>query len=162
VDLVEEGMDLAIRIRKLPDSDLIARKLADCSLMACASPIYLAAAGTPSKPTDLNTHALIGYIGDVTTAQWTFVPKGRTNLPSDPPPEHSPWRRWTAIDAERLDCSRTHATRRATHNHNTGFDFPDNVGDIWKENKHGSWSCRASGARHPIVALLRFGWLTRR
>ena len=73
VDLVEEGMDLAIRIGNLPDSDLIARKLADCSLMACASPIYLAAAGTPSKPTDLNTHALIGYIGDVTTAQWTFV-----------------------------------------------------------------------------------------
>ena len=73
VDLVEEGMDLAIRIGKLADSDLVARKLADCSLMACASPIYLRAAGTPSKPADLSKHALIGYIGDVTTAQWTFV-----------------------------------------------------------------------------------------
>lgn len=73
VDLVEEGMDLAIRIGKLPDSDLVARKLADCQLMACASPNYLASAGTPVEPEDLKTHALIGYIGDVTTAQWTFV-----------------------------------------------------------------------------------------
>ena len=60
VDLVEEGMDLAIRIGKLPDSNLVARKLADCSLMACASPIYLATAGTPIKPADLGKHALIG------------------------------------------------------------------------------------------------------
>jgi DNA-binding transcriptional LysR family regulator len=73
VDLVEEGMDLAIRIGKLPNSDLVARKLAECRLMACASPIYLAAAGMPVKPADLGKHALIGYLGDVTTAQWTFV-----------------------------------------------------------------------------------------
>ena len=50
-----------------------------------------------------------------------------------------------AIDAERVDCSRTHATCSATHNHNTGFDFPDNVGEIWIEQKHGSSDCRASG-----------------
>jgi DNA-binding transcriptional LysR family regulator len=66
-------MDLAVRIGKLPNSDLVARKLADCRLMACASPVYLAAAGTPATPADLGTHALIGYMGDVTTAQWTFV-----------------------------------------------------------------------------------------
>jgi DNA-binding transcriptional LysR family regulator len=76
VDLVEEGMDLAIRIGKLPNSDLVARKLADCRLMACASPGYLASAGAPAKPAELKTHALIGYIGDVTTAQWTFVDGG--------------------------------------------------------------------------------------
>jgi DNA-binding transcriptional LysR family regulator len=73
LDLVEEGMDLAIRIGKLPDSGLVARKLADCGLMACASPIYLAGAGIPSNPADLSRHSLIGYIGDVTTAQWAFV-----------------------------------------------------------------------------------------
>ena len=38
------------RIGKLPDSDLVARKLADCQLMACASPNYLASAGTPVEP----------------------------------------------------------------------------------------------------------------
>jgi len=73
VDMVEEGMDLAIRIGKLPDSDLVARRLGDCRLMACASPDYLASAGTPRQPADLESHVLIGYIGDVTTAQWTFV-----------------------------------------------------------------------------------------
>lgn len=81
VNLVEEGMDLAIRIGNLPDSDLIARKLTDCRLMACASPIYLAAAGTPSKPADLGKHELIGYIGDTTAAQWTFVDiEGQTTV----------------------------------------------------------------------------------
>ena len=73
VDLVEEGMDLAIRIGKLADSGLVARKLADCRVMACAAPGYLASAGVPTTPADLETHALIGYIGDVTAAQWTFV-----------------------------------------------------------------------------------------
>jgi DNA-binding transcriptional LysR family regulator len=73
VDLVEEGMDLGIRIGKLPDSDLIARKLADYRDMACASPTYLASAGNPTKPDDLKTHALIGYIGYITIVPWRFV-----------------------------------------------------------------------------------------
>jgi DNA-binding transcriptional LysR family regulator len=73
VDLVEEGMDLAIRIGKLPDSNLVARKLADCPEVVCASPSYLASAGTPVKPSDLEKHALIGYIGYITTAPWIFV-----------------------------------------------------------------------------------------
>lgn len=73
VDLVEEGLDLAIRIGKLANSDLVARKLADCRLMACASPSYLARAGIPAAPADLGQHALIGYIGPVTTAPWTFI-----------------------------------------------------------------------------------------
>ena len=75
VDLIEEGMDLAIRIGKLPNSDLVARKLADCPEIACASPSYLASAGTPAKPEDLTSHALIGYIGYITTAPWRFVDK---------------------------------------------------------------------------------------
>jgi DNA-binding transcriptional LysR family regulator len=73
VDLVEEGMDLAIRIGKLSNSELVARRLADCRVLACASPGYLAAAGIPERPADLEAHALIGYIGDVTSAQWTFI-----------------------------------------------------------------------------------------
>jgi len=73
VDLVEEGMDLGIRIGHLASSDLVSRKLADCRDMACASPSYLASAGAPTTPEDLKNHALIGYIGYITTAPWTFM-----------------------------------------------------------------------------------------
>ena len=72
VDLVEEGMDLAIRVGKVLNSDLVSRKLADCREMACASPSYLVSAGIPEKPADLEKHALIGYIGYITTAPWVF------------------------------------------------------------------------------------------
>jgi DNA-binding transcriptional LysR family regulator len=79
VDLVEEGMDLAIRIGNLPNSDLVARKLTDYPEMACASPAYLAAAGVPTHPEDLQSHALIGYIGYITTMPWRFIDEhGRT------------------------------------------------------------------------------------
>lgn len=79
VDIVEEGLDLAIRIGVLPDSDLVARKLADCRLMACAAPGYLAAAGMPRDPSELAHHVRIGYIGPVTTLPWSFTDDvGRT------------------------------------------------------------------------------------
>jgi DNA-binding transcriptional LysR family regulator len=79
VDLVEEGMDLGIRIGNLPNSDLVSRKLADCRDMACATPSYLASAGVPATPGDLERHALIGYIGYITIAPWTFMDsKGQT------------------------------------------------------------------------------------
>jgi DNA-binding transcriptional LysR family regulator len=81
VDLVEEGMDLAIRIGHLPDSDLVARTLGECRLMACASPAYLARAGAPRKPEDLSSQTLIGYLGAVTTTPWTFIDaKGLSTL----------------------------------------------------------------------------------
>ena len=44
VDLVEEGFDVAIRIGRLQDSNLIARKIAPCRQVMCASPAYLAQA----------------------------------------------------------------------------------------------------------------------
>jgi DNA-binding transcriptional LysR family regulator len=66
-------MDLGIRIGNLSDSDLVARKLADYRDMACASPDYLASAGAPAKPEDLNNHSLIGYIGYITMVPWRFV-----------------------------------------------------------------------------------------
>jgi DNA-binding transcriptional LysR family regulator len=53
VDLIGEGFDLAIRVTTLQDSTLIARKLCDVRLLLCASPAYLAQAGTPRRPEDL-------------------------------------------------------------------------------------------------------------
>jgi DNA-binding transcriptional LysR family regulator len=61
VDVVEEGYDLVIRIAKLSDSSLIARKLAVCQFALCASPKYLQGHGEPLEPEDLKQHACLRY-----------------------------------------------------------------------------------------------------
>ncbi len=61
VDLVEEGFDLAVRIGRLADSSLVARRLAVVRLVPVASPGYLARAGTPQHPHDLATHNCLHY-----------------------------------------------------------------------------------------------------
>ena len=53
VDLVEEGFDMAIRITRMEDSSLIARRLCDFSITFCASPAYLERYGAPRSPEDL-------------------------------------------------------------------------------------------------------------
>ncbi len=53
VDLVEEGFDMAIRITRMEDSSLIARRLCDFSISYCASPGFLERHGTPERPQDL-------------------------------------------------------------------------------------------------------------
>lgn len=58
-DLVEEGYDLAIRIGKLHDSSLIARRLCDARVVTVASPDYLHKHGTPQHPEDLSHHACV-------------------------------------------------------------------------------------------------------
>jgi len=55
IDLIEDGFDLAIRISKLADSSLMARKLTTVRLVLCASPEYLQQYGTPLEPKDLLT-----------------------------------------------------------------------------------------------------------
>lgn len=62
VDLIADGFDLAIRIAKLEDSSLIAKKLSSTRLRLCASPSYLQQHGAPIIPTDLaNGHAILHY-----------------------------------------------------------------------------------------------------
>jgi DNA-binding transcriptional LysR family regulator len=61
IDLVEEGMDLAIRIGHLPDSSLIARRLFDVRTVVCASPHYLSVHGTPQSPEALSEHDCLVY-----------------------------------------------------------------------------------------------------
>jgi DNA-binding transcriptional LysR family regulator len=56
VDLVAEGLDVAIRGGTLPDSSLVARKLFESGLVLCASPAYLRRHGTPRSPADLRDH----------------------------------------------------------------------------------------------------------
>lgn len=73
VDLMQEGFDLAIRVAKLPDSSLIARKLAPVRSLLCASPDYLARHGVPEKAADLARHLGLVYSNLANPGVWTFV-----------------------------------------------------------------------------------------
>jgi DNA-binding transcriptional LysR family regulator len=61
VDLIQEGFDLAIRIANLPDSSLIARRLAPIQNVICASPSYLEQSGMPRTPDELVDHRCLVY-----------------------------------------------------------------------------------------------------
>jgi len=61
VDLIQEGFDLAIRIANLPDSSLIARRLAPIHTVMCASPSYLESRGIPQSPDELKQHQCLVY-----------------------------------------------------------------------------------------------------
>jgi DNA-binding transcriptional LysR family regulator len=73
VDLIDVGVDLAIRIGRLPDSDLVARRLAPCRMVACASPAYLARHGTPHSPADLQQRSRLAFSGAISAGDWTFT-----------------------------------------------------------------------------------------
>lgn len=61
VDLTEEGMDVAIRVGELPDSALVASKVAELRTVVCAAPAYLKRKGRPREPGDLAMHACISF-----------------------------------------------------------------------------------------------------
>lgn len=61
VDLIDEGIDVAVRISALADSSMIAKRIAPCRRVVFASPTYLAAAGTPARPEDLADHQCLIY-----------------------------------------------------------------------------------------------------
>jgi len=75
VDLVEEGIDVALRVGKLEDSSLIARLLMPSSFHACASPNYLQKHGTPSHPDDLQLHNCLIYTQAPNAGHWFFNDK---------------------------------------------------------------------------------------
>jgi len=72
VDLVDEGIDLALRIGHLADSSLVALPVASTGRIVCASPEYLARHGTPSEPADLAAHRCILFTGLGQTNEWSF------------------------------------------------------------------------------------------
>ena len=72
VDLVEEGVDLAVRIARLPSSSLVSRRLATMRLVLCAAPAYLAERGVPRTPEDLAEHDVVGYSLSATGDAWSF------------------------------------------------------------------------------------------
>lgn len=77
VNLLEEGLDLGVRIGALADSALVAVPVGEVRRVACASPDYLARAGTPREPRDLRAHACLRFAGLGPTHEWTFFEAGR-------------------------------------------------------------------------------------
>ena len=81
VDLIAEHIDVAIRVSHLEDSTLVARKLSENPRVLVASPAYLARAGTPVLPEDLNAHECLVYAsGARVFDEWGFMRDGTTSL----------------------------------------------------------------------------------
>ncbi|WP_230983150.1 LysR family transcriptional regulator [Inquilinus limosus] len=78
VDVVAEGFDLVIRITRLQDSSLVARRIASCRRLLCAAPSYLERRGVPRSPADLLQHDCMLYSYATDQNEWEFVgPDGR-------------------------------------------------------------------------------------
>ena len=75
VDLVEEGVDAAIRIAQLPESSLVAVQVGATRRVVCAAPAYLRHRGTPAAPRDLGAHRCIVFTGLGAANEWTFAGK---------------------------------------------------------------------------------------
>ncbi len=77
VDIVNEGVDCAIRVGDLPDSSLVSVRLADNRRLCVAAPSYLQRAGVPATPSDLMRHACLTLSSDASqTRGWAFVTDG--------------------------------------------------------------------------------------
>jgi DNA-binding transcriptional LysR family regulator len=73
VDLVRDGFDLAIRIARLPDSSLVARRLATIRHVCVASPALLERLGTPQRPEDLSRFPGVTYSNVEEASYWKFA-----------------------------------------------------------------------------------------
>lgn len=80
VNLLEEGVDLGIRIGELPDSSMYAIRIGEVRQVLCASPAYLNARGTPKHPNDLADHTLIAANQTHSqTKEWNFYENNKSS-----------------------------------------------------------------------------------
>ena len=78
IDLVEEGIDLALRIAHLDDSSLLARRVGAVRRIVVASPRYLKQRGQPADPADLAAHDVVLFANQANGREWRFLsPTGR-------------------------------------------------------------------------------------
>ena len=80
IDLIEAGIEVAIRIGPLADAGMVARKVGEVRRILVASPAYLARCGTPSSLDDLARHEIIFNSGLANTPEWRFRQGGRERL----------------------------------------------------------------------------------
>ncbi|RYE29992.1 MAG: LysR family transcriptional regulator [Hyphomicrobiales bacterium] len=73
IDLIETHVDVAVRIGRLPDSSLVARRLGEIRWVVCASPDYLERRGEPATPVALADHDCIAFEGLQRYREWPFV-----------------------------------------------------------------------------------------
>jgi len=84
VNLLEDHIDLAVRIGALPDSSLIATRVGTAHYAVFASPAYLKRRGTPRTPNDLTKHDCISFDALTPGDRWHFGPKLATSVPIRP------------------------------------------------------------------------------
>ncbi len=77
VNLVEDGVDLAVRIGHLPDSSLVARHVGEMRRIVVASPDYLRQRGEPDTPEAIASHETIQFGATTASPDWRFVEDGR-------------------------------------------------------------------------------------
>lgn len=77
LDLIEESLDVAIRIGALADSSLVVRRVGEVREVVVASPDYLTRRGTPATPADLTAHDTIFSTSTSGTLEWRFGSRGR-------------------------------------------------------------------------------------
>lgn len=82
--LVDEGIDIAIRIGHLPDSSHSAIKVGSVRRVICGSPAYFERHGTPRHPSDLHGHRIIASTGAWASLDWRFGPQGKIVTPVKP------------------------------------------------------------------------------
>lgn len=82
VNLVEEQVDVAMRVGELPDSSLTATRIGLIRVVLCASPEYLDTHGVPEGPTDLTSHDCVTYQGNFPQSgnKWDFRQEGASQL----------------------------------------------------------------------------------
>jgi DNA-binding transcriptional LysR family regulator len=78
-NLLEDPIDLAVRIGELPDSSLVATRVGSIRRVACGSPAYFAERGMPRTPGDLGAHDCITFEGLMSPRAWTFT-KGKLEV----------------------------------------------------------------------------------
>jgi len=77
VDLIEEDLDLAVRIAKLSDSSLTAIRVGEVRRVLCASPAYLRKHGVPRRPEDLAEHDAVVFAPERSSPAWSFERGGK-------------------------------------------------------------------------------------
>jgi DNA-binding transcriptional LysR family regulator len=77
VSLVEDGIDLAVRIGHLADSSLVARQVGEMRRIMVASPAYLKRHGEPKTPAEIAAHQTIQFGASSASGEWRFIEDGR-------------------------------------------------------------------------------------